>query len=123
MNKSFGRLIRELRHLRGLTLRELAKLAGVDFTYLSKIETEKAGYLPSADTIRAIANALGEDSLRLLELARKVPPEVERLTSTAEARRFFERAKHIASPEDWIDLLDFLERKQKVRDQEQGEDR
>ena len=116
MNTSFGQRIRELRQASGLTLRALAEAAGVDFTYLSKIENGKTGYLPSADTIRAIAAALGADSLNLLELAKKMPPEIGKFASTAQARHFFERAQRIASPDDWKDLLEVLERKQKGRD-------
>jgi transcriptional regulator with XRE-family HTH domain len=112
----FGKRLRELRTAKGLTLRALAEAAGVDFTYLSKIETGKAGYEPAADTIRALAAALGEDSLDLLQLAGKVPPELEGLTEDAKARRFFHRAQEIASPEDWDALLELLERRQRERE-------
>src|SRR5260370_23602492 len=103
-----GRRLRQLRKEKGLTLRSLAEAAGVDFTYLSKIENEKCGYSPGADTIRALATALGVDSLELLRLADKVPPEIQELTATARARRFFERAREVASPDDWDALLDLL---------------
>jgi transcriptional regulator with XRE-family HTH domain len=111
-----GRRLRQLRKEKGLTLRSLAEAAGVDFTYLSKIENEKVGYSPGADTIRALAVALGVDSLELLRLADKVPPEIQDLTATARARRFFERAREVASPDDWDALLDLLERRQRDRD-------
>jgi transcriptional regulator with XRE-family HTH domain len=111
-----GKRLRQLRKEQGLTLRTLAEAAGVDFTYLSKIENEKTGYLPGADTIRALATALGVDSLELLRLADKVPPEIQDLTATARARRFFERAREVASPDDWDALLDLLERRQRQRD-------
>jgi transcriptional regulator with XRE-family HTH domain len=88
---------------------------GVDFSYLSKIENGKAGYLPGADTIRALANALDVDTLELLELADKVPPEVQSMAGDAKARRFFRRAKEIASPDDWDALLDVLEERQSKR--------
>ena len=54
----FGQRLRELRRERKLTLRALADAVGVDFSYLSKIENGKAGYLPGAETIRSIAEAL-----------------------------------------------------------------
>ncbi len=116
MSKVFGQKIRELRKANGLTLRELASSADVDFTYLSKIENGKPGYVPGADTIRAIANALGADALELLNLAKKVPPELESLAGNAQARRFFERAQEIASPDDWGTLHEVLERRQKDRE-------
>ena len=58
---TFGERLRQLRKDKKLTLRGLAEAAGVDFTYLSKIENDKAGYLPAADTIRALATILGVD--------------------------------------------------------------
>ena len=112
---TLGQKLRQLRKAKGLTLRELAKAAGVDFTYLSKIENDRQGYVPGAHALRAIAGALGADALELLELAKKVPPELERVAGNAQARRFFERAQEIASPDDWEALLDVLERREKGR--------
>ena|SRR5213080_4936189 len=112
----FGTRLKELRRGKGFTLRTLAEAAEINFTYLSKIENGKAGYLPAEDTIRAIAAALGVDALELLRLADKVPPELERLTENAQARRFLERAQQIASPDDWNALLDLLERRQQKRE-------
>jgi transcriptional regulator with XRE-family HTH domain len=112
---AFGTRLRELRKEKAFTLRTLAEATGVDFSYLSKIENGKAGYLPGADTIRALAAALGVDSLELLRLADKVPPELQNLTADAKARRFFERAREIASPDDWDALLDLLEKRQRRR--------
>lgn len=109
----FGEKLRELRHEKGMTLRALAEAVGVDFTYLSKIENGKEGYLPGADTIRSLAQALEADALGLLELADKVPPEVESIVGNAKARRFFQRAQEVASPEDWDALLSLLEKRQK----------
>lgn len=111
----FGAKIRKLRQEKGLTLRSLAEAVGVDFSYLSKIENGKAGYLPGADTIRAIAEKLEADALDLLRMADKVPPEVKQLAKTASARRFLQRAQEVASPEDWDALLDLLEKRQHDR--------
>ena len=107
----FGKRLRQLRQEKGFTLRSLAEAAGVDFTYLSKIENGKLGYSPSADTIRAFARALDVDSLDLLRAADKVPPELQRVTGNAHARRFLERAEQLASPDDWKALLDLLEQR------------
>src|SRR4030095_9726119 len=63
MQQDFGCRLRELRQARGMTLRALAEAAGVDFTYLSKIENGRAGYLPGAETIRDLAQALEVDSI------------------------------------------------------------
>jgi HTH-type transcriptional regulator, competence development regulator len=111
----FGQKLRELRNEKGLTLRALAHSVGVDFTYLSKIENGKAGYLPGADTIRAMAEALGADALELLNLADKAPPEVQQFADSAKARRFLQRAQEVAKPEDWDLLLELLEKRQQER--------
>jgi transcriptional regulator with XRE-family HTH domain len=103
-----GKRLRILRKEKRLTLRALAEATGVDFTYLSKIENAKTGYSPGADTIRALAGVLEVDALELLQLADKVPPELQGLTEDAKARRFFNRAQEIASPDDWDALLDFV---------------
>jgi transcriptional regulator with XRE-family HTH domain len=115
MEPTFGQKLREFRQEKGMTLRALAEAAGVDFTYLSKIENDKVGYLPGAETIRDLAQALGVDALELLELANKLPPELVALAGNANARRFFQRAGEIASPKDWDALLDLLESRQSAR--------
>ncbi len=60
--------------------------------------------------------ALDIDSLDLLQAAEKVPPELAELTRTPQARRFIERAREIASPDDWEALLDMLERRRAKRE-------
>lgn len=117
----FGQRLRELRKARGLTLRGLAEAVGVDFTYLSKIENDKAGYMPGADTIRALAAKLEADPLELLQLADKVPPEMKGLASDTHARRFLKRAREVASPDDWEALLDMLDERQKDRERRKKE--
>ena len=118
----FGKRLRELRIEKGMTLRALADAAGLNFTYLSKIENGRLPYTPAADKIRSLAEALDADALELLALAGKAPPELEALTGTAEARRFFSRAAEMASPDDWIALLDVLERRQARRKDEGTKD-
>lgn len=111
----FGERLRELRQAKGLSLRSLADEVDVDFTYLSKIENGKAGYLPGADTIRALAVALEADSFELLQLADKVPPEMQHVAESASARKFYQRARDVASPADWDALLKVLEERQTER--------
>ncbi len=116
-----GNRLRELRKKRGLTLRGLAEAVGVDFTYLSKIENGKAGYMPGADTIRSLAEKLDTDPLELLQLADKVPPEMEGIASDIHARRFLKRAREVASPDDWEALLNMLDERQKDRERRKNE--
>jgi transcriptional regulator with XRE-family HTH domain len=118
---TLGERLRHLRKERKFTLRGLAESAGVDFTYLSKIENDKSGYSPGADTIRTLAQILEVDPLELLRLADKVPPELEGVSKDAKARRFFNRAQEIASPEDWDALLKLLEKRQQERKKEVSE--
>ncbi len=106
-----GTRIRQLRRERGLTLRALAERAGVNYTFLSKIENNKPGFGPGAENIRALATALGTDPLELLELAGKVPPELQHMASSAAGRRFYRCSKGITSPEDWDTLSNVLERR------------
>lgn len=103
-----------------MTLRALAEAAGVDFTYLSKIENERVEHLPSVETIRDLAEALGEDAMGLLQLANKLPPELAKLAGNDKARHFFQRAQEIASPKDWDALLDLLEARQSARQANDG---
>jgi HTH-type transcriptional regulator, competence development regulator len=105
----FGERLRQARKERGLTLRQLAAEAGIDFTYLSKIENDRAGYTPGAETIRELARILKVDPIEFLTLADKLPKELEPLTRNVHARRFFDRAAQVASPDDWEALLQVLE--------------
>ena len=111
----FGEKLRELRKASGLTLRALADAVQVDFSYLSKIENGKSGYFPGADLIRTLAQVLRTDTLELLQLAGKMPPEMEAIAGDVKARRFFLRASEIASPDDWDALLGVLERRHRGR--------
>jgi transcriptional regulator with XRE-family HTH domain len=95
-----------------MTLRQLAREAGVNFTYLSKIENERVQYTPAAGTIRDLARILRVDSLEFLDLANKLPKELEPLNANVQARRFFDRASQVASPADWEALLELLEKRQ-----------
>lgn len=106
-----------------MTLRALAEAAGVDFTYLSKIENDRVEHLPSVETIRDLAQALGFDPMELLEIADKLPPELAKIAGSPSARRFLQRAQEIASPKDWDALLDLLESRQSAREGREGKGR
>ena len=77
----FGPYLRELRKAAGLTQRQLADKAKVDFTYLSKLENEILPP-PSEEKIVVLARVLGHNSDDLLELARKVPNNLQERVAT-----------------------------------------
>ena len=116
----FGEKLRQLRQKREMTLRELADKVGVNFSYLSKVENNKLEYTPSIDKIRALAKALEVDEIELLKLADKVPDEIAPLAGNANAMAFLRRAKDIAAPDDWKDLLDYLDQKHEERSKKTG---
>jgi transcriptional regulator with XRE-family HTH domain len=89
----------------------LSEKAGVNHTYLSKIENNKPGFEPAAETIRVLALILGAEPLELLELAGKVPPELQHIASCPAGLRFFQRTRAITSPEEWDILAELLERR------------
>lgn len=69
---NFGTYIKSARVKAKISQRDLAEQAGIDFTYLSKIENGRMAP-PSEETIRKIANILGEDAETLIILADKIP--------------------------------------------------
>lgn len=112
MPTTFGQRIKELRLQHGLTQRDLAEKANVDFTYLSKIENDRLEHTPSIKTIQDLARILEIDELELMSLANKVPPALEVIAKDKDALRFFRRATSVVkSPEEWRDLLEYLDRK------------
>jgi transcriptional regulator with XRE-family HTH domain len=75
---SFGKRVRQLRKVKGLTLRGLASQVGVGFTYLSRVETGNmtCGDYPSESLIHRLAETLDGDETELLLLAEKIPEPV-----------------------------------------------
>jgi transcriptional regulator with XRE-family HTH domain len=115
MSTNLGTRIHALRRERGLTQRELAEEAGIDFTYLSKIENSALPYSPSAKTLKKLASVLKVDELEFLRLADKLPTELGAITHTEEGIRFLRKASKVVGPDDWEDLMAFLEQKRKER--------
>lgn len=78
-NKSLGQVIRELREAKGLTLRKLAQIISVSPTFLSKIERDDPGAKPSEETIKHIAQELGQDVDLFLAMAGRVSTELQQI--------------------------------------------
>lgn len=111
MDHTLGARIKELRKARGFTQRQLAEAVGIDFTYLSKIENNTIPYSPSTKTLKNLARELQVDELELLRLAEKLPKDVDNIAHTEQGIRFLRQASKLKSPEDWEELIAFLEEK------------
>jgi HTH-type transcriptional regulator, competence development regulator len=70
----FGKVLRQLRAMRGLGIKKLAPELGVSYSYLSKLENNEVG--PSEDMIGRVARYFDYDQNRLLLSAGKVPADV-----------------------------------------------
>lgn len=78
---TFGHALRRVRGGKGITQRTLAEMTGIDTAILSRLETGEARYLPNAETIQKIINALQLDQAHadtLFMLAGRLPPDVEK---------------------------------------------
>jgi len=77
--EKLGPRLKRVRQERGLSLRELAKKIDVSATYLSRVENCLESSTPTEKTIRALADALGDAFDELMQLAGRVPEDVEKL--------------------------------------------
>ena len=68
-----GRLLREVRELRRLSLGDVAKKSGISSAYVHKLEQGKV-YAPSPHVLHALAHVLVVPYSKLLELAGYVVP-------------------------------------------------
>lgn len=114
MSSAFGQLLRSIRREKGLSQRALAERIGVDFSYISKIENDRLPP-PSADTVLAMAKALGVEPARLLALTRKLPSGIEEhVASSPAAQEFLLAAEQLhLSDGEWQEMM---KRLHKLRD-------
>ena len=80
MHESFGKYVRRVREAllaenKGFSVRQVAKRVGVQPSYLSKVEREEVG-APGEETIRKLAEELGENPDVLLALGGKVSSDL-----------------------------------------------
>ncbi len=88
--QAFGKILREARDNRALTLDALAQATGISKPYLSQIETARTPGPPSPQKLRRLAKALGLDPEELLAAADwlRAPASIRRaLTAVTEKNR------------------------------------
>lgn len=71
----FGKMLREKRLARHITLRKFAEMVGVSPTYLSQVEQTNV-MPPTADRVKRMAELLGENPHEWIALAGRVPDDV-----------------------------------------------
>ncbi len=77
--EKLGHRLKRVRIARDLSLRETAQKVGVSPTYLSRVENCLDPSPPTEKTLRALAEALDENLDELMQLAGRVPEDVEKL--------------------------------------------
>lgn len=77
--EKLGERIKRVRQERQLGLRELAGKLAISATYLSRIETCQEASPPAEKVIRNLADLLQDNFDELMQLAGRVPEEVEDL--------------------------------------------
>jgi transcriptional regulator with XRE-family HTH domain len=75
--EKLGERIKRVRQERQLGLRETATKVGISATYLSRIETCQEASPPAEKVIRGLADLLQDKFDELMQLAGRVPEDVE----------------------------------------------
>lgn len=74
-SKEFGKVLREKRMAKGISLRKFAEKVGVSAAYLSQVEQGNV-LPPTADRVRRMAEMLGVNPDELIALAGRVPEDL-----------------------------------------------
>lgn len=82
MSEKLGERIRRVRQERRLGLRETATKVGISAAYLSRIETMDEKSPPAEKVLRALADLLCDDFDTLMQLAGRIPEDVEAVIKT-----------------------------------------
>ena len=77
MPETFGERIRRMRKEQNLGLRKTASKVGISATFLSRVETGKEQVTPGEETIRKLAEVLGDDFDELMQLAGRISSQVK----------------------------------------------
>lgn len=107
---SFGRLLRERRMAKKLSLRKFAEMVGISPTYLSQVEQENVDP-PTAERVQRMAELLGENADEWIALAGRVPEDVPGLIHQQPTKmpKLLREASGL-SPKQLQELMDQLRR-------------
>ncbi len=72
---NFGKILKNLRNKKGISIKKLAPEVGLDYTYLSKLENSKVN--PSNEVIEKFSHYFNFDLDQLSISAGKVPEDIK----------------------------------------------
>jgi len=103
MSKKLGKIIRNIRKEKGISLRKLAESVGVSFVNISYIENGRIE--TSKNVLKKISKALDYDFDKLLALAKKVDDDVTAIINKRPEKvpNFLRSAKNLTN-DDWEEL-------------------
>jgi len=107
VKERLGERIRRMRAEHKLGLRETAMKVGISPTYLSRIENMDEKTPPAEDVVRKLATLLNYDFDKLMQLAGRVPEDVEKVIKGDPSMPAFLRTarKQKLSGDDLMKLL------------------
>ena len=119
-NKAFGDLIRKRRQQKQkddptYSLRQFAGKVGLSPTFISKMETGEFDP-PGVDKIKKIAKTLDLDPDELLNLAKKIDPELKEIVNEKKAMADFLRTASGLSEEKLRELTEQAKKMQREED-------
>ena len=100
MNDKIGKLIREIRNEKGISLRKLAEIVGVSNVNILYIEKGKIN--TSMTVLKGIANALNYNIDKLLSLANMIDDDIKAIINKRpiQITKFLRAAKNFTN-DDW----------------------
>ncbi len=100
MNEKIGKLIREIRNQKGISLRKLAEIVGVSNVNILYIEKGKIN--TSMTVLKGIANALNYNIDKLLSLANMIDDDIKAIINKRPIHitKFLRAAKNFTN-DDW----------------------
>ena len=107
--KTLGKMIRNLRKEKGLSLRKLAEVVDVSYVNISHIENGR--FKTSKKVLKQIAEALDYDKDELFALADTIDEEIEEIIRKIPKviPDFLRTAKNLSS-EEWNDLTEHVKK-------------